>query len=89
MASQIDATKPADNGALISKEIRDNFVAAKSEIEALQNNSSGASLNFTALGAMRMGGDDGAATEGPGMAVMLNLLATAAAQVDQLLRSNT
>lgn len=41
MASQIDASKPANNGSLVSEEIRDNFVAAKTEIEALQSDVSG------------------------------------------------
>lgn len=61
MPSQINSLVPADNGSLVSKEIRDNFAAAKSEIEALQNNP--ASLDFSESGAMRFGGATGVATE--------------------------
>jgi hypothetical protein len=52
MASLIDATKPAEGSALLSAEIRGNFAAAKSEIEAVQTQteqlSQGASAIVTA-----------------------------------------
>ena len=38
MASGINETKPAESSGLVSAEIRDNFAAAKNEIEDLQNN---------------------------------------------------
>jgi hypothetical protein len=36
MASDIDATKPADNVQVSKQDMRDNWIAAKAEIEALQ-----------------------------------------------------
>lgn len=40
MASEIDATKPADNTPPSKSEFRDNFRAAKEEIEDLQRRTS-------------------------------------------------
>tara|TARA_Y100000034_G_C6899377_1_gene415395 strand:- start:947 stop:1105 length:159 start_codon:yes stop_codon:yes gene_type:complete len=36
MSSDIDATKPADNVQVSKQDMRDNFLAAKDEIEELQ-----------------------------------------------------
>lgn len=61
MASSIDDTKPAQEAALLSQPIRDNFVAAKEEIEILQDdvitNASDIADNVTNIAAILLQND--------------------------------
>jgi hypothetical protein len=87
MASLINATKPEHGSPLSSEEMRANFAAAKAEIEALQSAPPAVpSLDFSALGNMRFGGDAGVAEEGPVLTFLLGALENAAIQTLGVLR---